>query len=505
MGEIQDLIEEEENFHNLEQMRECLCIIKNKNNKGIGFFCCINNQNINIFIMITTNKLVNDDILKNVKKIEIILNKDDKENKIIKIDENRKIYTSIKYDITIIEINPKDDDIHKFLNIEEKIFEQNINFEKIYILQYINDKEKLKKIISKGIIKQINDYNIKYVCNSSLSLPGCPLLNLYNHKVIGIHKESLFNFNNNGILLKNPLNIYINDILNNNKKNEINMRIRIDKNDINKKIPILYGDSTSFFTSYKVNGVYSSYSSRDLTNKIKEIYNSNIELYINNIKHNFNTHIKAEKEGIYDIKLKFFHKHKDCSDMFSNCENIIFIDLSFFDSSNITDTSYMFANCKNLEKIDFSSFDTKNVTDMSHMFNNCNNLKNLNLSFFNTKNVENMNSMFYKCYNLYDLYLSSFDTKKVTNMGSMFSNCYRLIKLDLSSFNTENVINIYGIFFKCYSLTFLKLFSSTGNIESADYLFYDCYNLPYVDLTSFNLKLVYKKKDIFSNCINLLL
>ena len=42
----------------------------------------------------------------------------------------------------------------------------------------------------------------------------------------------------------------------------------------------------------------------------------------------------------------------------------------------------MFQACYELENLDLSNFDTSNVTNMSWMFNQCNNLKYLNLLNF---------------------------------------------------------------------------------------------------------------------------
>ena len=50
----------------------------------------------------------------------------------------------------------------------------------------------------------------------------------------------------------------------------------------------------------------------------------------------------------------------------------------------------MFNVCNELMNLNISSFDTKNVTDMSNMFNGCSSLVNLDLSSFDTKNVINM-------------------------------------------------------------------------------------------------------------------
>ena len=53
--------------------------------------------------------------------------------------------------------------------------------------------------------------------------------------------------------------------------------------------------------------------------------------------------------------------------------------------------------------MDLSCFDTTNITNMSYMFGGCSKLTNLNLSFFDTKNVNNMSYMLYDCYNLINL------------------------------------------------------------------------------------------------------
>ena len=56
---------------------------------------------------------------------------------------------------------------------------------------------------------------------------------------------------------------------------------------------------------------------------------------------------------------------------------------------------------------------------MSYMFYKCRYLKNINLSSFNTQNVTNMSSMF-KQSGLINIDLSNFNTQNVTNMSSMF-------------------------------------------------------------------------------------
>jgi len=109
---------------------------------------------------------------------------------------------------------------------------------------------------------------------------------------------------------------------------------------------------------------------------------------------------------------------------------------------NLKDTSCMFYGC-HAQSLDLTSFDTSNVTNMSDMFWGCY-AKSIDLSNFNTSNVTTMESMFSKCQVKY-LDLTSFDTSKVTNMSDMFEACEAKL-LDLSSFNTSKVIDMRGIF-----------------------------------------------------------
>ena len=60
----------------------------------------------------------------------------------------------------------------------------------------------------------------------------------------------------------------------------------------------------------------------------------------------------------------------------------------------------MFGYCRNLQSLDLSNFDTSNVTDMDSMFYSCSDLQSLDLSNFDTSNVTSYNDMFAQCYNL---------------------------------------------------------------------------------------------------------
>ena len=103
---------------------------------------------------------------------------------------------------------------------------------------------------------------------------------------------------------------------------------------------------------------------------------------------------------------------------------------------NITSTKVMFAVCRDLTSIDLSSFDTSEVTTMCHMFEECNDLTKLNLSNFDTSKVKNMSYMFKNCYNLTTI-KGVIDMKSCKWCTDMFKNCPKLKDVKIKNPPTE--------------------------------------------------------------------
>ena len=88
----------------------------------------------------------------------------------------------------------------------------------------------------------------------------------------------------------------------------------------------------------------------------------------------------------------------------------------------------MFQGCINLTSLEVSNFDTQNVTNMGGMFNGCINLTSLDLSNFDTQNVTDMRYMFAACRTLATIYASDkFVTTACSEDGEMFSDCKKLV------------------------------------------------------------------------------
>ena len=312
-------------------------------------------------------------------------------------------------------------------------------------------------------------------------------------------------------------------------------------NEINSEISIIiYGTGTQNI----INRFFSHFPDQILING--ECYNSSNECQVNDLINEMNK-----------IVMKWNDKLKTCQNMFKGLLNIIEIDFSNFDTSEVTSMANMFYNCTNLISIkninhfntlsvknmecmfcfcnsllslDLSSFDTRNVKNMACMFFICPKLSYLDISNFNTSSTEDMNYMFTECFSLTSLDISNFDTSLVKDMSHMFHGCNSLISLNVSSFNTSlvkkmeymfydlkqiesldilnfdtsKVTNMEGLFLNCQKLTFLNLSNlNTSNVLNMQSMFYGCHNLINIDLTNFDTSSVIDMKFMFWNCKSL--
>ena len=190
--------------------------------------------------------------------------------------------------------------------------------------------------------------------------------------------------------------------------------------------------------------------------------------------------------------------------MFANCFALESINLNNFETSNVKDMRSMFSECKALKSLDLSGFDTSSVTNMENMFLGCNTLKSLDLKSFNTTSVKNMFRMFYWCNNLISLNLISFDTSSVTNFALLFQECQQLTSLNITNFDTSSAIDINNMFYNCYSLKSIDLSNfNTNKVTNMYRLFYGCSALESLDISNFDTSSVAYINEIFYDCTSL--
>ncbi len=208
------------------------------------------------------------------------------------------------------------------------------------------------------------------------------------------------------------------------------------------------------------------------------------------------------------------YANPDCREMFAYL-NVLSIEFNNFDTRYVTtmggfdpsthEMNGMFAGCMYLANLDLSCFDTSNVTNMASMFMGCGASNHtFSVTFgenFDTSNVTDMSAMFSCAASTLDL--SGFDTSKVTNMMGMFAEAVYLESLDLSNFNTSNVTNMNGMFIGCgasnqtFSVTFGENFD-TSKVTDMGEMFAGC-KARVLDLTSFDVSNVTNMASMFAS------
>ena len=159
----------------------------------------------------------------------------------------------------------------------------------------------------------------------------------------------------------------------------------------------------------------------------------------------------------------------------------------------------LFDNLSKLTTLDMSIFDTSNVTNMGLMFRSCSALTSLDVSNFDTSKVTGMSQMFHDCSALTSLDVRGFDTSKVTNMYYVFNNCSKLTSLDVRGFDTSNVTGMYSMFHDCSALTSLDVRGfDTSKVTKMGYMFQNCSALTSLDLSSFNMAKVTYSVDMLN-------
>ena len=397
------------------------------------------------------------------KKLDYEENRKEHANLINKINEFGLNSSNMNNGIDIIKIKKL---IKRYEKYIEKTFKIFINI--LDKINYIHSLLKLKNNNELNSLVKNFPLNLRYLEIDNIS-------NLIDEELTQIKKY-----------IKNDYKLEAKDIKNSrNLKNGnyILAEIYIEEDDIDGELRIL-----NSFEEYKRSFNEDELQTDYLYKNEKEI-KENCEIKINNHQIPFCYYYEFKEKGKYIIQYSFKNKISKSNYMFYDCKSLININLSNFNTENITDMSYMFYNCYSLNSINLSNFNTKKVENMKYMFYNCDSLTNINLSYFDTKHTFDMSYMFHYCNSLTSIDCSSFKTENVYNMSGMFSLCSSLTSINLSNFNTEDVKYMDLMFKGCKSLKKLNLFNfKIQRIININGIFEDCSSL--------------KKENIIVNDIN---
>lgn len=199
-------------------------------------------------------------------------------------------------------------------------------------------------------------------------------------------------------------------------------------------------------------------------------------------------------------KIKYFDK------MFSNCQSLAFLDVNNWDMISGCSLNSMFSY-SGITDIDLSKWDTSNISNLSNLLFNCTKLKQIDLHTWNTKSVSTCYWLFRGCSSLEFINIDGWNTCNVYDMDRMFGECPKLITIKgLNKLNTRNVQFTRLMFIADHSLTTLDLSSfNTQNCIDTSQMFRGCYNLKSIYVSdTFVMTKVSNSTQMFLDCISLI-
>ena len=210
-------------------------IKKNEREFEFAYFSYIKYKNEKIPVLITKSDLIKEQD----NKLELTINN---ETKIINIGDFR--YKNKEFDVEIIKIEKNQNNIINFIEIDDLLYHKDYQLyylnQSIYIIQLCNN----DIFISYSIINHINKSEMIYNCQLNTNSKCSPIFNLSNNKLIGFNLNGINkSYNKKGSFLDLIINEFINEYKFNHKyndyKNEIDLLIKVEKEDINEEIYFL--------------------------------------------------------------------------------------------------------------------------------------------------------------------------------------------------------------------------------------------------------------------------
>lgn len=214
----------------------------------------------------------------------------------------------------------------------------------------------------------------------------------------------------------------------------------------------------------------------------------------------------------------------DASWTFSDVNNIDCFELvtainglSTLDTSNATTMKGMFYNFRSLLDIDVSSFNTSNVTNMSYLFavpitNSFKNYSDFSMNLktikfgsnFVTSKVTDISYILYYNTSLTELDIDDWDVSNVTSMHSSFFNCCNLTTFGenaLANWNTGQVTNMEHAFRWLKKLTALNLEHwDVSNVKTFSYCFCNLAWTDVLDLEAWDISKCEDLSMMFHSC-----
>ena len=340
-------------------------------------------------------------------------------------------------------------------------------------------------------INLLNTANISYIFNGCISLTSMMINNKYPSSI-------------------SDYSYMFNDCI---SLSYVNLSLFKTSNKINNKMGYMFNNC------HNLTSIDFSYLDISLTIDYHNIFKScnNIQyLNLSHLQANYISNLSylfKNMSSLISIDLSNFKSpiiDHSLVGMFFNCDNLLSIDLSFYDFSKTTNITNIFRGCFSLISLDISGFKSSKIYDFSFLFSDCNNITKLSMLNFEGSTEENrMDYMFRNCKKLSSIELNNLDLSKTINISGMFEGCTSLENIGLINKKDTKIQDYSKMFNNCSSLTSINLvlFQGSKEYNIMDYMFNNCTNLQkvvfFAGLSGFDTIYTKSMKFMFNNCSSL--
>lgn len=239
------------------------------------------------------------------------------------------------------------------------------------------------------------------------------------------------------------------------KENYIIAEFFIDEREINEKTQII----NSFDNIHrKFQNEYKEGIKYKIEGNIKQC-----EIMVDEEVIPFSYEYAFKTSGKHIVKYNFPNPLSQTSYLFNDCFSMKKVDLSHFNTQNLTCTNYMFMR-SGLESVIFFNSKIEKVTEMIGMFTSCKKMKSFNLTSLKALMGITIDNFFSDCDSLENVDLSNFKAK-VISMKGMFYFCKELKNVNISNLDSKEA-SIEDIFLGCFSLKKENVKTKDQNILS---------------------------------------
>jgi surface protein len=192
--------------------------------------------------------------------------------------------------------------------------------------------------------------------------------------------------------------------------------------------------------------------------------------------------------------------------MIKECPALTSVDMSEWDTSNVTTMGGMFAGDTSLTSLDFTGLNTAKVTSFNSTFNGCTGLT----SITSTKNLvssacTDMALMFYKNYKLTTIDSSGWNCSNVTSLNRAFMYCSSLTALNVAGWGMNKLTSLDNAFNSCSSLATFdpSSWSISSALTNIGFAWANCTLLSSMNMSGWDMSEVTLANNAFATCTSL--